>query len=61
MPKDLIFAIIILFVCIIMIVLMLNDLFNKIKDESLAAGAAFWITIFFFGIVICSARIVAWY
>ena len=61
MSKDLIFAIIILFVCIIMIVLMLYDLFNKVKDESLAAVVAFLITILFFGIVICSARIVAWY
>jgi len=61
MPGDLKFAIVMLFVCIIMIIWMLYDFFNKVKDESLAMGLAFWITIMFFGAIICGVRIAAWY
>ena len=61
MPIDLIFAIIMLIACIFMIIWMLYELFNKIRDEHLAAGAAFWITLFFLGAIICGARIVLWY
>lgn len=61
MPIDLIFAIIMLIVCILMIIWMLYELFNKIRNEYLAAGAAFWITLFFLGAIICSARISLWY
>ena len=61
MPIDLIFAIIMLIVCILMIIWMLYELFNKIRNEYLAAGAAFWITLFFLGAIICGARIALWY
>ena len=60
MPGDLIFAIIMLIACIIMIVWTLHDYF-KINDESLAMGMPFWVTIYFFGAIICGTRIVVWY
>ena len=35
--------------------------FTKIKSENLIGGLVFWITIYFFGAIICGARIAAWY
>ena len=61
MPGDLIFAIIMLIACLGMMSWMLYEFFTKIKSENLLGGLVFWIAIFFFGAVICGARIAAWY
>ena len=60
MPEDLIFAIIMLIACTFMIIHMLYELF-KIRDKRLATGAAFWITLFLMGVIICGVRITLWY
>ena len=61
MPGDLIFAIIMLIACIYMMLWTLYDFFNKVKDDSLAAGMAFWVIVFFAGAMICISRIMIWY